>query len=162
MSADSSRVQWQLNKGLLGDSLRMVPLQFHLNTSLAPKPFIRYNPQPHPVNELTGSCFLRIAPSRQHKRPTRVRQHHSIHAMGTIRVPLDTAENMCDSYTRKCTFVLTKEVPCPGEIQNFCSFTDNTGEGKCSGHWQWSVSYCSLKCGNLHPNLPNRFYLTVK
>lgn len=38
----------------------------------------------------------------------------------------------------------------------------NMCEGKCWGHWQRSVNYCSLKCGNLHPNLPNRFYLTVK
>lgn len=61
VSADSSPVQWQLNKGLLGDSLRLVPLQFHLNTNLAPKLFIRYNPQSQPVNELTSSCFLRFA-----------------------------------------------------------------------------------------------------
>lgn len=129
LSTDTYGVQWQLSNGLLGDSLKLVPFHFHLNTTLLPKPSISCNPQSHIENEL--SVFLPVlcvAPSHQHNR---VMQHRSLHAMGTTRVPLDAAENLLDPEMRKCIFVLTKVVPHPGEIKNFCFITGNTCEGKC-------------------------------
>lgn len=109
MSTDTYGVQWQLSNGLLGDSLRLVPFHFHLNTNLPPKPCISCNPQSRIENEL--SVFLPVlcvAPSHQHNR---VMQHCSLHAMGTTRVPVNAAENMLDTEICKCIFVLTKVVP---------------------------------------------------
>lgn len=85
-------VQWQLNKGLLGDNLTRVPFQLHLNINLAPKPSISYNPQSHPVNKLLFLLSaLCVAVTHQHRRPSRARRQ-----CGYNSVPLDAAENTLD------------------------------------------------------------------